>query len=109
MSEVGEPFDCRNCGRRIEGEKEGFHGLCQACRAEVVRRSTTWAALPALVVAALYLWLLSWGGLFQSRFMIVFLALGLALAWVAFKIARRVLFDVIRNRGVPAPKKKSKA
>lgn len=108
MSDLGEePFDCRNCGRRVEGEKPDQHGLCQACRAEVVRRSTRWAALPALVVAALYFWLLAWGGLFQSRFMIVFVALGVALAWVAFKVARRVLFDVIRNRGVPAPKVKT--
>lgn len=104
MSDVAEPFDCRNCGRRIEDEKPDPHGFCHACRAEVVRRSTRWAVVPALAVAALYVWLLSWGGLFGSRFVIVFVALGAALAWVAFKVARRVLFDVIRNRGVPAPK-----
>ncbi|HEX8695464.1 MAG TPA: hypothetical protein VF746_23830 [Longimicrobium sp.] len=101
MSDTGEaPFDCRNCGRTVAGEKPDANGLCQACRAEVVRRSTALAVLPALLVAALYVWLLSAFGMWDSRFVILWTALGAALAWFTFKVARRVLFDVVRSRGV---------
>ena len=101
MSDTGEaPFDCRNCGRTVAGEKPDPHGLCQACRAEVVRRSTVLAVLPALLVAALYVWLLSLFDMWESRFVSVWIALGAGLAWFVFKVARRVLFDVVRSRGV---------
>jgi hypothetical protein len=33
--------------------------------------------------------------------MVVWIALGVALAWVVFKVARRVAFDVIRGRMTP--------
>ena len=101
MSDTGEgPFDCRNCGRTVAGEKPDANGLCQACRAEVVRRSTALAVLPALVVAALYVWLLSFFDMWESRFVVLWIVLGFALAYFAFKVARRVLFDVVRSRGV---------
>ncbi|HEX2184981.1 MAG TPA: hypothetical protein VHN78_05700 [Chloroflexota bacterium] len=100
MSETGEArFVCRNCGRTEEGERPP-HGLCRTCRAAVVRRSTVLAVLPALALAALYVWLLSFFDMWESRFMIVWIALGVALVWFAFKVARRVLFDVVRSRGV---------
>jgi hypothetical protein len=99
MNSAVETFDCRMCGSEVEGKPDHL-GLCAQCRAEVVRRSTSWAVVPALVVAALYFWMLAATGMFQSRFMVVWVALGAALAYVAFKIARRVLFDVIRSRGV---------
>ncbi|HEU4454130.1 MAG TPA: hypothetical protein VFR81_13765 [Longimicrobium sp.] len=101
MSDAGETFDCRMCGKGVEGKPDHL-GLCAECRAEVVRRSTTWAVVPALVVAALYFWMLTATGMFESRFLMVWVALGAALAWVAFKVARRVLFDVVRSRGVRA-------
>ena len=69
----------------------------------VVKRSSVWAVFPALLVVALYGWMLGWFGLFTSTFMIVWAALGIALGWVAFKVARRVLFDVIRSHGVKPP------
>ena len=72
-------------------------------RGALVKRSSLLAVLPALLVVALYVWLLSAFDLFNSVFMIVWIALGVALAWVAFKVARRVLFDVIRHRGVKPP------
>lgn len=99
MSDAGETFDCRMCGSDVEGKPDHL-GLCARCRAEVVRRSTSLAVVPALVMAGLYVWLLAATGMFESRFLVVWVALGVALAWVAFKIARRVLFDVIRSRGV---------
>lgn len=105
MSEAADaPFTCRNCGRAVTGEAPDHHGWCHACKAVVVRRSTAWAVLPALVMALLYVWLIVATEMYESRFMIVWIALGVALTWLAFKIARRVLFDVIRNRGVPPPK-----
>ena len=98
-----ESFDCRNCGHRITGETADHVGWCKACRAALVRRSGWLALFPALVVMGLYLWMLDHFGLWESTFLIVFLALGLALAYVAFKVARRVFFDVVRARGVKPP------
>jgi uncharacterized membrane protein len=69
----------------------------------LVRRSSLLAIVPALVVLAIYLWVIGHFGLWQSTFVIVWIVLGAALAWVAFKIARRVLFDVVRARGVKPP------
>jgi hypothetical protein len=96
-------FTCRNCGHRVTGEAADHFGWCKACRGTVVKRSSTWAILPTLVVVGLYLWLLGYFGLFDSMFVIVWIALGAGLAWVAFKVARRVFFDVIRSRGVKPP------
>jgi hypothetical protein len=84
----------------MKDETPDTHGWCKACRTAVVRRSTLMAVFPALVVVALYLWLLNSFGLWDSTFLIVWIALGAALTWLAFKVARRVLFEVIRNRGV---------
>ena len=98
-----ESFDCRNCGHRITGETADHIGWCKACRTALVRRAGWLALLPALVVLALYLWMLDYFELWKSAFLIVFLALGLALAYVAFKVARRVFFDVVRARGVKPP------
>lgn len=95
--------NCRNCRHTLKGEKADVHGWCAACRRVVVRRSSRLALLPALLVAALYVWLMSWAGLYDSTFLIVWIALGAALVWVAYKIARRVFFDVVRARGVAPP------
>jgi hypothetical protein len=103
MTDAGESFDCRNCGHHVTGEAPDHHGWCQACRKALVRRSGWLAVLPALVVVAVYFWVLDYFGLWDSTFLIVFLALGAALAWVSFKVARRVLYDVIRSRGVKPP------
>ncbi|HKP74244.1 MAG TPA: hypothetical protein VJT67_01820 [Longimicrobiaceae bacterium] len=100
MSEAGEGFDCSQCGKRVQGASADQRAWCKECRGEVVRTSGAWALLPALVVAAAYFYMLDYFGLYRSNFVIVFIALGLAIAWVAFKIARRVLFDVIRGRRV---------
>jgi uncharacterized membrane protein len=103
MSDAPEKIDCRNCGHRLVNETADHLGWCKACRGVVVKRSSGWAVLPTVIVVAAYLWLLSYFGLFNSVFVIVWIALGAALGWVAFKVARRVLFDVIRNRGVKPP------
>jgi len=95
-----EAFSCANCGHRVTGEAADHDGWCKACRGALVKRASTWAVFPALVVVGLYLWLLGSFDMFDSMFVIVWIALGVALGWVAFKVARRVLFDVIRSRGV---------
>lgn len=103
MSDAGERLNCRNCGHRMTDEPPDHHGWCKACRAVVVKRSAAWAVLPALLIVGAYVWVLSRFGMFESMFVIVWIALGIGLGWVMFKIARRVLFDVIRNRGVKPP------
>ena len=100
MSDAAEGFDCRQCGKSVKGESADRRGWCRACRHEVVRRAGTWAVVPAVLIAAGYFWVIDRFDLFRSNFLIVFIALGLALGYVTFKIARRVLFDVFRGRAV---------
>lgn len=97
-AEAHPPFDCRSCGRRFEGQRPDDAGWCAGCRTELIRRSTRLAYLPAVVVALLYLWLLAWSGLLESPLMAFWLAVGAVLAFVAYKVGRRVFFDVLRGR-----------
>jgi len=92
------PFDCRRCGRRVRGEKPDDAGWCEACRTQLIRRSTRQAWVPALVVAAAYLWLLWWSGLLATPLTAAWLAVGAVFVFVVYKVARRVFFDVLRGR-----------
>jgi uncharacterized membrane protein len=96
--EVHPPFDCAQCGRSVQGEKPDSEGRCAVCRRQHIARATRLAWIPALVVAALYLWLIAWSGLLESPMMAFWLVLGAVLAFVAYKVARRVFFDVLRGR-----------
>jgi F0F1-type ATP synthase assembly protein I len=103
MSAEAEGFTCRQCGEEVKDETADRRGWCKACRRTVVRRAGGLAVIPAVLLAAGYVYLLDYFDLFKSNFMIIFIALGVALAYVAFKIARRVLFDVIRARTARRP------
>jgi hypothetical protein len=93
---------CRNCGRmRPPGELTG--GWCAECRAEVVRRATLPARISAAAFAALLMVLLVWLGALESRFLVLWLALSALAAFAAYKVARRVAFEVVRARGVTPP------
>jgi hypothetical protein len=96
-------FTCRNCGRLRTGEKPDNAGWCAACRAEVVRRATLPAWAATLLFAGLEAVVLWWSGAFLSRFLVMWLALAALAAFAAFKVARRVAFEIIRSRGVPPP------
>lgn len=97
-ADVHPPFDCRKCGLSIRGQKADDAGWCEACRKELIRHSTRRAYLPAAAVAALFLWLLWWSGLLESPLMAFWVALGGVITFVAYKVARRVLFDLLRGR-----------
>jgi hypothetical protein len=103
MSTETEGFACRQCGDDVKGETADRRGWCKACRRKVVRRASGAAVVPAVLVAAGYFWLIDRWDLFKSNFLIVWIALGVALGYVAFKIARRVLFDVFRARTARRP------
>ena len=92
------PFDCSKCGKHFRGHKADDAGWCEACRADLIRRSTRQAYLPTAVVAAAFLWLLWWSRLLESPLMAFWVALGAVLTFVAYKVARRVLFDLLRGR-----------
>jgi hypothetical protein len=96
--EVHPPFDCARCGKGVRGEKPDEARWCTACRRALIARSSRLAWIPAIVMALLYLGLMLWSKLLESPMMAVFLALGAVLAWVAFKVGRRVFFDVLRGR-----------
>ena len=101
-AEAAESFSCRQCGDAVTGEADR-RGWCKACRHKVVRRAGGLAVVPAVLVAAGYFWLIDHYDLFKSNFLIIWIAIGLALGYVAFKIARRVFFDVIRARTARRP------
>ena len=102
LEEELPPFTCSLCGTVKEGEKPDDAGRCASCRRHLIRRSGTWALLPAVVVAGLYLWLIFAFELIESPAMIFFLALGAALAFAAYKVGRRVAFDMLITRGTAA-------
>lgn len=104
LEEELPPFDCTLCGSRKEGEKPDDAGRCASCRGHLIRRSGAWALLPALVVAAGYLWLVFAFELIESPAMIFFLALGAGLSFAAYKVGRRVAFDMLVTRGTAARK-----
>jgi len=103
MSTEAESFTCRQCGEGVAGAEADRRGWCKACRRKVVRRASGVAMVPAVLVAAGYFWLIDRWDLFKSNFLMVWIALGVALGYVAFKIARRVLFDVFRARTARRP------
>jgi len=103
MSAEVEGFTCRHCGDDVKGETADRRGWCKACRRMVVRRAGGLAVIPAILLASGYFWLIDRFDMFKSNFMMIWIALGVALAYVAFKIARRVLFDVIRARTARRP------
>ncbi|HEU0016087.1 MAG TPA: hypothetical protein VFQ45_20585, partial [Longimicrobium sp.] len=92
------PFICPVCGKTVEREKPDNAGWCSQCRERLVRRSGRLAWIPALVVGALYAWLLVWSGLAGTTLLVAWVALGVVLAWVAYKVGHRVFFDVLRGR-----------
>lgn len=102
LEEEFPPFICTQCGLPKEGEKADDAGRCETCRQGLIRQSGKWALVPAAVMGALYLWMIIFFGLIESPAMIFFLALGAALAFVAYKVGRRVAFDllVVRGRGM---------
>lgn len=95
---VGESFDCRSCGLGVRGQKPGHEGWCDACRTRLIHESGRRAYIPAAAVGAACLWLVWWTGLLESPLMAFWLALGALLTFVTYKVARRVLFDVLRGR-----------
>jgi hypothetical protein len=92
------PFDCSKCGRNVMGQKADDAGWCEQCRARLIHDSTQQAYLPAAVVGAAYLALLWWSGLLETPLAAVWLVLGAVFTFVAYKVARRVLFDLLRGR-----------
>jgi hypothetical protein len=103
MSADAEGFTCRQCGEDVKDETADRRGWCKKCRRGVVRRAGGAAVVPGVLVMAGYFWLIDHYDLFKSNFLIIWIALGAALGYVAFKIARRVLFDVIRARTARRP------
>jgi hypothetical protein len=98
VEEAPPPFDCAQCGRNVKGEKPDDAKWCASCRQQLIARSARLAWIPAGVVAALYLWLIAWSELLESPMMAFWLVFGAVLAFAAFKVGRRVFFDVLRGR-----------
>jgi hypothetical protein len=89
---------CARCGDGLAPDAPEEADLCARCRREVIRGASRRAWIVAAVVAAGYAWLMWWSGLVGSPALMFFVALGAVLAFVAYKVARRVFFDVLRGR-----------
>ena len=101
--DTGEAGHCANCQRERPATELDALGWCVACRREVVRRATLIAHLLgglAGVVVGLWIIMVVQPG---PRFMLAWLVLVGLVYFVLYKLARRVSFEVIRSRGVPAP------
>jgi hypothetical protein len=95
---------CVRCGRHISEGGGDPAGLCGDCRAGVVRRATPAAFGAALLFAVAYLAIATWAGaLASTNFVIFWLAMGALLTFGAFKVARRIAFDVFRARAMRTP------
>ncbi len=95
-------FVCRNCRLPREGKADRY-GWCAACRQVLVRRTILPAGVATFVVAAGLLALQTWLGVFGSRFMMGWLALAGIVSFGAWKVARRVAFEVMQARSKIVP------
>jgi hypothetical protein len=93
------PEACTRCATPLGPDTQpDEHGWCAACRAGVVRTSSRLALAPAVLLAALLFWLMGVLNLWESRFVVVLMAIAGGLVWLAFKVARRVAFELVRYR-----------
>ena len=98
-AEAPPPFDCAPVRPEREGREARRRRVVRGVPAGAHPRGRRgWRGSPAVVVAALYLWLIAWSGLLESPMMAFWLVLGAVLAFVAYKVGRRVFFDVLRGR-----------
>ncbi|MDQ3389322.1 MAG: hypothetical protein M3483_07460 [Gemmatimonadota bacterium] len=97
------PIPCRNCRR--PAEKLDPAGWCAECRAVVVQGAGRWAWGATLLATAPAVFLFLWLEALSQRLMVLWAALTALLLLMVFRIARRVAFDLIRNRGVPPPER----
>jgi len=90
---------CDRCGREYEPVSGDLAGLCPECRASIIRKAGLWGRLSAFAITALIalaiLLLIR-----PERFLFLWMALLVGIYYVAFKIARRTGFDLIREREI---------
>jgi hypothetical protein len=104
------PDPCTRCGYVFTNDESAdAHGWCSACRARVVRTAGRIALVPAVLLGFGWFWLLLHLDLMESRWIIGLLALGGLLSWVAFKVGRRVSFEVLSAQGRRRHRKRAKA
>lgn len=103
MRERSPEVECRNCGREVSRLDVDRQLWCSECRGVVVRRATIWARVAAVLVTfGVVVWVAT-GVLTSQRFLVLWMLLVAAMYLLVYKIVRRVAFEIIRSRGVPAP------
>jgi hypothetical protein len=92
--------ECRNCGRERPSDELDRLRWCNSCRHVVIRRSSRWARLAALLAtAALGAWIVL--VVQPTRIVVVWMALLAATYLVVSRFGQRIAFEIIRARGVP--------
>jgi hypothetical protein len=90
---------CRNCGREGAADDLDAQRWCAGCRRRVIDRAAFWARFAALAATALVAaWVVL--GVRPTRFIIGWMLILAVIYFIVHKIAQRVLFEVIRARGV---------
>jgi len=90
---------CARCDREYEPVSGDRAGLCPECRAAIIRKAGHWGratafGITALIALAILL-------LVQpERFLFLWMALLVGIYYIAFKISRRVSFDLVREREI---------
>lgn len=102
MSASDDLLSCARCGRDAPQEELDDAGWCRSCRAALVRQASRWAyaaAAATALLAAVLIWLV----VGSARFLIFWLLLVGIVAFLAFKVARRVAFELLRTRTAALP------
>ena len=90
---------CARCGREFEPVSGDVAGLCPDCRAAIIRKAGLWGRITAFAITAL-IGLTVLVLVRPERFLFLWMAFLVGIYYIAFKVSRRVSFDLIREREI---------
>lgn len=97
------PVPCQRCGSTSYAGRLDSRRWCAECRACVLPLAQRWAWLGVALAAAAWIGGTVAIGVGVQRWIVLWSALGGLFCFAAFKIVRRVAFEVLQARGLPLP------
>ena len=98
MTDTSDEVACARCGRDTPADKADSSGLCEACRAKIVRRATIAAHTVVALTAAGIIFVLFFLIRADPQFLLLWLVLVAGACFVLFGVVRRVVFEWFRAR-----------